>query len=181
MYVGDDEERLLLRSMTIKPERLNFKGVLKTFFVVVGIYVFSMGAGKYFIRSYFGGQSSESFIKLPPKAQKDVRSQADASYFQTFWEDCAESYMPVLGGIDVVAYQAIDPGETPVYGKQWHEALYGGYRFWFVSETNKALFQVRSMYVPAVFQSFLQITRQLHRFPTLFLNQPFSLEYHQHS
>lgn len=143
IYVGVDEERLLLRSKAIKPERLNLKGVLKTFFGVIGVFAFSMGAGKYIIRSYFGGQSSVNLIKLLPNAQQDVRCQADASCFQTCWEDCAGSHLPVLGGIDVVAYHAIDPGEPPVSGNQWHEALYGGYRFWFVSEANKALFQVR--------------------------------------
>lgn len=50
--------------------------------------------------------------------------------------------MPVLQGVDVVAYFDLAPGSPPVHGSSHYSSEYMGYTFWFSSQQNKETFEV---------------------------------------
>lgn len=55
----------------------------------------------------------------------------------------ADTSLPVLGGVDVVAYWALSEGATPVHGTPTLTAMFGDYRFFFSSIENLRTFEVR--------------------------------------
>lgn len=58
-------------------------------------------------------------------------------------EECAGQFdLPVLGGVDVVAYWDLPAGAEPVLGTSDLMALWGDYRFFFSSIENLRTFQV---------------------------------------
>lgn len=58
-------------------------------------------------------------------------------------EICAgDKSLPVLQGVDVVAYQTLAFGGLPVYGSEDYTSELYGYTFWFSSQENKEAFDV---------------------------------------
>lgn len=53
-----------------------------------------------------------------------------------------ETTLPVLQGVDLVAYHSLEPDSPAVYGSGHHDIMFNGYTFWFSSEENKELFAV---------------------------------------
>lgn len=59
-------------------------------------------------------------------------------------DECAGDFtLPVLAGVDVVAYFSLPPGAAPVFGSKNRVAFFGNYRFYFSSIENLRLFEVR--------------------------------------
>lgn len=57
--------------------------------------------------------------------------------------DCANPKLaPVVQGVDLVGYFSLQPEEPAVAGRAEHAAVYEGYRYFFSSAENKALFEV---------------------------------------
>lgn len=50
--------------------------------------------------------------------------------------------MPVLNGVDLVAYFSLDADAAPVYGTENYMAVFGNYRFYFSSMENFQKFEV---------------------------------------
>ncbi|CAN0304134.1 unnamed protein product, partial [Discosporangium mesarthrocarpum] len=58
--------------------------------------------------------------------------------------------LPVLEGVDVVAYYQLDPGADPVHGVSSIRAYLNNYAFYFSTEENKQVFQANPWkYAPA--------------------------------
>lgn len=62
------------------------------------------------------------------------------------WE-CGDSSAPVLNSADIVSYYTLQEGEAAVYGSKDHEVVYNGYLFRFALAGNKALFEVKEIFV----------------------------------
>lgn len=65
---------------------------------------------------------------------------------ETTAECTGDFSLPVLAGVDVVAYFSLNEGEPPVYGTENYMALFGAYRFYFGSMGNLRTFEVRRWY-----------------------------------
>ncbi|CAN0007944.1 unnamed protein product [Ascophyllum nodosum] len=70
---------------------------------------------------------------------------------QTTTDECTGDFtLPVLAGVDVVAFFSLPPGATPVVGSENRMALFGDYRFYFSSIENLRLFENEPLkFIPA--------------------------------
>lgn len=58
-------------------------------------------------------------------------------------EECTgDRSLPVLKGVDLVAYRSLKGGQPAVYGSDHYSALYRDYLFYFSSLQNKVAFEV---------------------------------------
>ena len=113
------------------------QGFLFTLLLGVGVFGVSTGVTRFFFPRGLSGQQGSS------KPETNLLS-GDEGRWKT-WTDCATTIAgdPVLEGADLVSYFSLTDGQAAMYGTEQHEASYHGYTFWFVSEENKALFEVR--------------------------------------
>ena len=123
-------------SLDKRSQRPTWPGFLFTLLLAVGVFGISMGAARFSPRQLAGLQGAS-------KREINFLARRNASR-QGTWE-CAENATgdPVIEGADLVSYFSLTEKQPAMYGTEQHEASYNGYKFWFVSEENKALFEVR--------------------------------------
>ena len=107
-----------------------------TLLLAVGVFGVLMGVTRFFPRRLNGLQGANN-------RKSTFISPYNASGSST-WE-CAGNATgdPVMEGADLVSYFSLRENKPAMYGTEQYETSYNGYRFWFVSEKNKALFEVR--------------------------------------
>ena len=119
-----------------RSKRFTWPGFLFTLMLAVGAFGVGMGAPRFFGRRLAGRQGA---------SRRDITSlsQHDASRYNTW--NCAGNFTgdPVLEGADLVSYFSLTENQPAMYGTEQYETSYNGYKFWFVSEENKAIFEVR--------------------------------------
>lgn len=111
------------------------RGFFLTLCVAIGIFGVSTGAARYlFPRGARGRQHGSS-------ASQESLVERDGDGYQT-WQCAGDLSLPVMKGADLVSYFSLEEGDVAMYGTPEHQSSYGEYLFLFVSEENKALFEV---------------------------------------
>lgn len=124
-----------------KPERASARGVMLTFMIAVGIFAVSTGTAKVFFPLAAGLKQRKSDSAQEGAQPQTLVSRTGTGY--TTMECTGNTDLPVLEGADVVAYYSLEDGEPAKIGKQDHTSNFNGYKFWFISRENKALFEVK--------------------------------------
>ena len=149
-----DEGQLLLASSSVgvplnhvgtdiskQRQILTGKGLILTLFIALGIFGVSTGAARYLFP-----RASQSRLPVDQQTGFTVRyNPLEDDRSPTTAICTGDVSKPVLDGADFVAYFSLDPDSAGVYGTEDYVATYNGYSFWFISEENKALFEVRAI------------------------------------
>lgn len=121
-------------------ERLSSASPLrKAFFarvLVLGVFAVSAGTGRYLVTSRNRVHASDS---SGIAAREGTLAKQESSMVTS---ECTPPSLPVLEGADMVSYFSLEEGDGAVFGDEQYESVYNGYRFWFQSEENQALFEV---------------------------------------
>ncbi|CAN0031532.1 unnamed protein product [Ectocarpus sp. 12 AP-2014] len=140
----------------LKPLPFSLKGFLTTFFAVLLLYLLAAMASRVIkwasdesltaerVESSLGGAEDTRLSGL-------VNPNNGSHPTLTTTADCTgDTHLPVLGGVDVVAYWALSAGSKPVFGTPNLVALFGDYRFYFSSIENLRTFESDPVkYIPA--------------------------------
>lgn len=118
--------------------RASVSGFLLTLFLAFAIFAISAGSAKYLFPRDGGGQQQQ---------QQQVALDANMETSYTTAQCCGDLSQPVLMGADLVAYFSLEEDEGAIFGVWEYQAMYGGYRFVFSTEENKALFEVSKAHV----------------------------------
>lgn len=117
--------------------------VLLPLMVTLGIFGVSTGGARFlFPRKKIQRQQQQQHL-LQGKFESIDRFHAvrdDTGYLTI---ECASADYTVMQGYDLTSYFSLEAGNTPVQGVAEYASSYNGYTFWFASEENKALFEVR--------------------------------------
>lgn len=119
-----------------RSQRPTRPGFLFTLLLAVGVFGVSTGAAHFFFPRGLNGRPGAGALK------GSLVERGEDGY--ETWE-CAgnRTGFPVMEGADLVSYFSLPVGEAAMYGTEEYQARYNGYTFFFVSEENKALFEVR--------------------------------------
>lgn len=101
--------------------------------IALGVFGVSAGAARYLFPRR----------KLQPQQEQLERLAVVRTGDSPLTTDCTTPTKVVMNGADLTRYFSLEPGAAAVYGVAEHEAVYNGYKFWFASEENKAMFEVR--------------------------------------
>lgn len=118
-------------------ERPTWPGFIFTLLLAVGVFGVSTGAARFFFprgaegRHRAGGGLESNFVERGDDGYETWQCAGNVTGF------------PVMEGADLVSYFSLAAGGSAKFSTGEYEARYNGYTFWFVSETNKALFEVR--------------------------------------
>lgn len=154
----------------VYPERgPSLRGAFLTFFFAFGLFALSTGSAKYlFPRGTNGRQGEDATItntnlvsgvtsvqvgveqnyrvSSPPGRLPRLSSatkNVEIGFTGHTTNECTgNTDLPVLGGVDVVAYFSLEAGAAAMFGYETHQYHVGGYKFYFVSEENKKIFEV---------------------------------------
>ncbi|CAB1096374.1 unnamed protein product [Ectocarpus sp. CCAP 1310/34] len=99
--------------------------------VALGVFGVSTGAARYLFPRR----------KLQPQREQLERLVAVRTGNSAVTSECATASKVVMEGADLTRYFSLELGAAAVYGVEEYEALYNGYRFWFESAENKAMFE----------------------------------------
>lgn len=120
-----------------RSQRPTWPGFLLTLLLAVGVFGVSTGAARFFFPRGLAGRQGAR------ERESNFFSREDDGGYKT-WE-CAASITgdPVMQGVDLVSYFSLVKDGSAMFGSEQYESSYNGYKFLFVSEENKALFEVR--------------------------------------
>lgn len=140
----EDEESRFYRT---KPEGVTVRGVMLTLCVSFGIFAVSIGASRFFFPP-----STALNSRLSPVALSEVEGPSGPTGFQvdvgyTTSQCAGDVELPVLNGADLVAYYSLEDDEAAVFGDAGFSSEFNGYKFYFASEENKALFEVKALHL----------------------------------
>lgn len=105
-----------------------------TLFAAFSIFAISVSFARH--KSSSNKDVVGNFVEMNP--EKKTTSLSD----HATWKCSGNVALPVLEGADMVSYFSLEDNAPAMFGSAEHESIYNGYRFWFVSEKNKALFEV---------------------------------------
>lgn len=121
-------------------------------FVTLGILAIVVGCSKVVLPLVHGDRTGNDgeLRHLPSVKQESVfglvnphNGDNGTNPAQTTTEECTRDFtLPVLGGIDVVAYSDLHEGDPPVFGNENLMTVYYGYRFNFSMLENLLDFEV---------------------------------------
>lgn len=133
------------------PERSTSRSLLLSVIVALGILAVTTGSATLIFPRGASSWAPSTITGAADSSQiggKDTEAFLLKRSSNRTTEQCAgDAALPVLRGVDVVAYYSIEAGASAVYGYEEYEAIINGYRFYFASKENKELFEVSEVRV----------------------------------